>query len=61
MPETVIDYALRVMDQRNGLDPDVIEGRRQAREAVLAVLAEVDLEPDQRRRVLQALRDRGVL
>ena len=59
MAETVLQYALRL--QRNGLDPDVIEGRRRVREAVLAVLAEVDLEPDQRRRVLQALRDRGVL
>ena len=59
MAETVLQYALRL--QRNGLDPDVAEGHRQAREAVLAVLAEVDLQPDERRRVLQALRDRGVL
>lgn len=61
MAETVLQYAMRAQDRRNGLDPDVAEGHRQAREAVLAVLAEVDLQPDERRRVLQALRDRGVL
>ena len=37
MTENVIDYACRVQDKRNGLDPDALEGRRQA----LEVLAEV--------------------
>jgi len=61
MPESIIDYACRVQDKLNGLDPDAIEGRRQAREMVLEVLAEVDLEPDARRRVLDALRRAKVI
>jgi hypothetical protein len=58
--ENVIAYACRVQDKRNGLDPDVLEGRRQAREVLLEVLAEVDLPADARRRLLAALRRRGV-
>jgi hypothetical protein len=61
MAESVIDYACRVQDKRNGLDPDVVEGRRQAREVILEVLAEVDLDPDARRRVMEALRRRKVI
>lgn len=56
MSENVIDYAMR----RNGLDPDVLEGRRQAREVVLEVLAEVDIPADARQRLLAALRRRKV-
>jgi len=61
MAESIIDYACRVQDRRNGLDPDAIEGRRQVREVVLEVLAEADLEPDARRRVIEALRQRKVI
>ena len=61
MAESIIDYACRVQDKRNGLDPDVVEGRRQAREVILEVLAEVDLDPDARRRVMEALRRRKVI
>jgi hypothetical protein len=61
MSESIIDYACRVQDKRNGLDPDVVEGRRQAREVVLEVLAEVDLDPAVRRRVMEALRQRKVI
>jgi hypothetical protein len=61
MPESIIDYACRVQDKRNGLDPDVVEGRRQAREVILEVLAEVDLDPDARQRVMEALRRRKVI
>jgi hypothetical protein len=61
MAESVIDYACRVQDKHNGLDPDVVEGRRQAREVILEVLAEVDLDPDARRRVMEALRRRKVI
>jgi hypothetical protein len=61
MTSIVIDYACRVQDKRNGLDPDVVEGRRQAREVILEVLAEVDLDPDARRRVMEALRRRKVI
>jgi len=50
MPESIIDYACRVQDKRN-----------QVREVVLEVLAEVDLEPDARRRVMEALRQRKVI
>ena len=60
MAENVIAYACRVQDKRNGLDPDALEGRRQAREVLLEVLAEVDLPADARRRLLAALRRRGV-
>jgi hypothetical protein len=58
--ENVIDYAMRAQDRRNGLDPDVLEGRRQAREVLLEVLAEVDLPAEARHRLLAALRRRGV-
>jgi len=61
MAESIIDYACRVQDKRNGLDPDVVEGRRQSREVILEVLAEVDLDPDARRRVMDALRRRKVI
>ena len=61
MPESITDYACRAQDKRNGLDPDVVEGRRQAREVILEVLAEVDLDPDARRRVMEALRRRKVI
>ena len=61
MAESIIDYACRVQDKRNGLDPDVVEGRRQAREVILEVLAEVDIDPDARRRVMEALRRRKVI
>jgi len=61
MAESVIDYACRVQDKRNGLDPDVVEGRRQAREVVLEVLAEVDMPADARQRVMEALRRRKVI
>jgi hypothetical protein len=61
MAESIIDYACRVQDKRNGLDPDVVEGRRQAREVILEVLAEVDLDPDARQRVMEALRRRKVI
>ena len=61
MAESIIEYACRVQDKRNGLDPDVVEGRRQAREVILEVLAEVDLDPDARRRVMEALRRRKVI
>ena len=50
MPESIIDYAMRVQDKRN-----------QAREMVLEVLAEADLEPDARRRVMEALRRAKVI
>ena len=59
--QSVITYACRVQDKRNGLDPDVVEGRRQAREVILEVLAEVDLAPDARQRVMEALRRRKVI
>ena len=58
MSESIIDYAMRAQDRRNGLDPDALEGRRQAREVLLEVLAEVDLPADARRRLLAALRRR---
>jgi hypothetical protein len=58
--ESVIAYACRVQDNRNGLDPDAIEGRRQARELLLEVLAEIDLPADARQRLLAALRRRKV-
>jgi hypothetical protein len=61
MAESIIDYACRVQDKRNGLDPDALEGRRQAREMLLEVLAEVDLAPDARQRVMDALRRRKVI
>jgi len=61
MAESIVQYACRVQDKRNGLDPDVVEGRRQAREVILEVLAEVDLDPDARRRVMKALRRRKVI
>ena len=58
MTENVIAYAMRAQDRRNGLDPDALEGRRQAREVLLEVLAEVDLPADARQRLLAALRRR---
>jgi hypothetical protein len=58
MAESIIDYAMRAQDRRNGLDPDVLEGRRQAREVLLEVLAEVELPAESRRRLLAALRRR---
>ena len=61
MAESIIEYACRVQDKRNGLDPDAVEGRRQAREVILEVLAEVDLDPDARQRVMEALRRRKVI
>ena len=60
MAESIIDYAMRAQDRRNGLDPDALEGRRQAREMLLEVLAEVDMPADARQRLLAALRRRGV-
>jgi len=60
MAESIIDYACRVQDKRNGLDPDVLEGRRQAREVLLEVLAEVDMPADARQRLLAELRRRKV-
>ena len=60
MAESIIEYACRVQDKRNGLDPDALEGRRQAREVLLEVLAEVDIPAESRRRLLAALRRRGV-
>ena len=60
MAETIIDYAMRAQDRRNGLDPDALEGRRQAREVLLEVLAEVDIPAESRRRLLAALRRREV-
>ena len=60
MAESIIDYAIRAQDRRNGLDTDVLEGRRQAREVLLEVLAEVDLPAEARQRLLAALRRRGV-
>ena len=60
MSETIIDYAMRAQDRRNGLDPDALEGRRQAREVLLEVLAEVDIPAESRRRLLAALRRREV-
>ena len=56
MAESIIDYAMRAQDRRNGLDPDALEGRRQAREVLLEVLAEVDIPAESRRRLLAALR-----
>jgi len=50
MAESIIEYACRVQDKRN-----------QAREVVLEVLAEVDLEPDARRQVIEALRRAKVI
>jgi hypothetical protein len=61
MAESIVQYACRVQDKRNGLDPDVVEGRRQAREVILEVLAEVDLDPDARQRVMDVLRRRKVI
>ena len=58
MAESIIDYAMRAQDRRNGLDPDALEGRRQAREVLLEVLAEVDIPAESRRRLLAALRRR---
>ena len=58
MSESIIDYAMRAQDRRNGLDPDALEGRRQAREVLLEVLAEVDIPAESRRRLLAALRRR---
>ena len=60
MAESIIEYACRVQDKRTGLDPDAIEGRRQARELLLEVLAEIDLPADARQRLLAALRRRKV-
>lgn len=54
MAESIYDYALRVQDRRNGLAPA-------HRDAILEVLAEVDLPAEQRQRLLQALRGRGVI
>ena len=48
MAESIIEYACRVQDKRNGLDPDVVEGRRQVLEVVLEVLAEVVMPADAR-------------
>jgi len=58
MAESIITYAMRAQDKRNGVDPDVLEGRRQAREVLLEVLAEVDMPADARQRLLAALRRR---
>jgi len=60
MAESIIDYAMRAQDKRNGLDPDALEGRRQAREMLLEVLAEVDMPADARQRLLAELRRRKV-
>ena len=60
MAESIIDYACRVQDKRDGLDADALEGRRQARELLLEVLAEIDLPADARQRLLAALRRRKV-
>lgn len=49
----VIEYACKVQDKRNGLDS--------VREAVLEVLAEVDLDPNTRQRLLDAFREKGVI
>ena len=61
MAESIIDYAMRAQDKRNGLDQDVLEGRLQAREVLLEVLAEVDMPADARQRVMEALRRRKVI
>jgi hypothetical protein len=53
MPESVIEYACRTLDEK--------EGRRQAREVVLEVLAEIDLPADDRRRLLSKLREAGAI
>ena len=62
MAESIIEYACRVQDKRNGLDPDALEGRRQARELLLEVLAEIDLPAcwPAGTFLLAALRRRGV-
>jgi len=61
MTENVIAAAIRAIDKRHGLDPAALEGRRQAREVILEVLAEVDLDPAARQRVMDVLRRRKVI
>lgn len=56
MAESIYDYALRVQDRRNGLAP-----APQQRDVILEVLAEVDLPAEPRQRLLQALREKGVI
>ena len=54
MAESIYDYALRVQDRRNGLAPA-------HRDVILEVLAEVDLPAEQRHRLLQVFREKGVI
>ncbi|MFZ4805341.1 MAG: hypothetical protein ACOYLI_11865 [Synechococcus lacustris] len=61
MTESIVEYACRVQDKRHGLDPAALEGRRQAREVILEALAEVDLDPAARQRVMNVLRRRKVI
>lgn len=56
MAESIIDYACRVQDIRNGL-----EGRHQTREVVLQAIAEVDLTLQQRRALIERLQAAGVV
>ena len=54
MPETVLQYALRAQDARNGLT--------QPRDtAILKAVCSVDLDPERREQLLAALRREGVL
>ena len=54
MPETVLQYALRAQDARNGIT--------QSRDAaILKAVCSVDLDPERREQLLAALRREGVL
>ena len=54
MPETILDYAIRTWDARNGL--------AQSRDAaILKAVGSVDLGPERREQLLAALRREGAL
>jgi hypothetical protein len=54
MPETVLQYALRAQDARNGIT--------QSRDAeILRAVCSVDLDPERRQQLLDALHREGLL
>jgi len=54
MPESILEYALRVQDVRNGIT--------QPRDAaILKAVCSVDLNPERRQQLLDALHREGVL
>ena len=54
MPETILDYAMRVQDARNGIaQPNGA--------AIISAVRSVDMDANTRRRLLAALREKGVI